>query len=269
MLNQPRGNDDLAYEMITHERNNFVAWIQAMQAVDNNIYGAKIEKFGNATVILNQQFPSPIFNRVFQMSWEDKHHIPNIIDFFNENGVRPLFDINPYGIKPYTYGDNILKILADYGFYNAGFHQMLYAEPYRDIPEIPSYMTIEEVSHENGFEQFEAIYETYSGDGRAISLLVGNPDYTCYLARIDGEPAGLGLLHIANGVGSMATGVTSPKYRNRGCQTALLYRRMRDASLANCHLMISQCQPGGSSQNNQLATGLHILGTKVWWTTAS
>jgi hypothetical protein len=37
-----------------------------MQAVDNNIYGAKIEKFGTATVILNQQFPSPIFNRVFQ-----------------------------------------------------------------------------------------------------------------------------------------------------------------------------------------------------------
>ncbi len=266
MLNPVRATEQLAREFITHERNNFVAWTEAIQAVNDNIYGAKIRQFGNATVILNQQFPSPIFNRVFQISWEDRQYIPDILAFFRENNVRPMFDISPYDIKPYTYGDNILTVLADNELHHAGFHQMLYAEPYMDIPDIPAYMSIEEVTVEKGLEEFEAIYKAYSGDGRAISLLVGHPEYTCYLARIDGAAAGLGLLHVANGVGSMATGVTLPEFRNRGCQTALLYRRMRDAALSNCHLVISQCQPGGSSQNNQLEVGLKLLGTKVWWT---
>lgn len=268
MLNQVPGSDELARDIIMHERNNFIAWTQAIQAVDDNVYGAKIEQFGNATVILNRDFSSPIFNRVFQISWADRHHIPDILNFFNEHGVRPLFDISPYDIAPYTSGENILKVLADYGLYHGGFHQMLYAEPYDEIPDTAPYLRIEEVSPDSGYEEFMAIYEAYSGDGRAIALLVGHSQYTCYLAQIDGKPAALGLLHIANGVGSMATGVTLPEFRNKGCQTALLYRRMRDASLAGCHLVISQCQPGGSSQNNQLTVGLHISGTKVWWTSA-
>jgi hypothetical protein len=50
-----------------------------------------------------------------------------------------------------------------------------------------------------------------------------------------------------------------------GCQTALLYRRIRDAALAGCDLLVSQCNPGTDSQRNQLRTGFRIAGSKSWW----
>jgi GNAT superfamily N-acetyltransferase len=102
-------------------------------------------------------------------------------------------------------------------------------------------------------------------DQDAIRVLVGQPNYRCFLAFIDGTAAGLGILHIKNGAASMANGMTLPEFRGRGVQTALLYHRMRIAAEAGCSLMVSQCQAGSISQRNQQRIGFQIAGTKVWW----
>jgi len=259
----------LARKIIAHERINFVTWAQAIADVPGNPYGGQIKQFGGATVILNQQFPAGIYNRVFEISYEDRQHIPAILDLFRVNGVRPMFDISPYGIVPYSAGDNVLAELAKHGLYHAGFHQMLYAVPTTDVPPTPDHINIIEVTSADGqdADDFTDIHTWYSGDGRAIRLLIGHPAYTCYLARIDGKAAAIALLHINSGVGSMATGITHGDFRQQGCQTALLWRRMADAEKKGCQLMVSQCQAGSSSQNNQLRVGFKIAGTKVWWTT--
>lgn len=264
-------NTELARTIIAHERINFVAWASAIRDVQGNPYGGQVQQFGKATVILNRQFNAAIFNRVFEITYEDRHHVPAILDLFRENGVRPMFDISPYGIAPYSAGDNILRVLAKHGLYHGGFHQMIYARPTADVPATPAHIQISEVTapdSEDGVD-FVRIHEWYAGagNGRAIQLLIGHPEYTCYLARIDGQAAAIGLLHVNSGVGSMATGITHADFRNRGCQTALLWRRLADAAQKGCHMMVSQCQPGSSSQNNQLRAGFKIAGTKVWWTT--
>jgi len=200
------------------------------------------------------------------MTLDDIDHLPDILAFYRQYNVRPMFDLNPYTSEPYTVQDDITLALAKNGLYQGGFHQLLYAIPTEDVPPTPDDIEITVVD-ESSANDFASIYKWYSGDGRAIRLLVGHPEYTCYLTRIDGKPAAIGLLHVADGVGSMATGVTLPEFRNRGSQTALLYRRMKDAAQKSCHLMVSQCRPGGSSQNNQLRVGFEIVGTKVWWTT--
>jgi len=261
-----RPTTELAAELIRYERRNFVTWAKAIQAVPDNPYGAQIQQFGGATAILNQPFKSPIFNRVFELTKADEHYIPGILDFYRSHEVRPMFDLNPYASDPYTLQDDIPLALAKQGLYQGGFHQILYAVPTEDVPATPDHITIIEVGEAEA-DDFASIYAAYSGDGRVIRLLIGHPEYTCFLARIDGKAAAIGLLHIADGVGSMATGVTLPEYRNHGSQTALLYHRMKVAAQAGCHLMVSQCRPGGSSQNNQLKVGFDIVGTKVWWTT--
>jgi len=96
-------------------------------------------------------------------------------------------------------------------------------------------------------------------------VLIEHPRFHCYLAFVDGHPAALGILHVANGVGSMANGLTVPSMRGRGCQTALLYRRIAEAARAECDLLASQCMPGVTSQNNQLRVGFQIAGSKAWW----
>jgi hypothetical protein len=82
---------------------------------------------------------------------------------------------------------------------------------------------------------------------------------------VDGTAAALGVLHVAEGVGSMANALTVPALRGRGCQTALLHRQIRDAALAGCDLLASQCRPGSTSQRNQLRAGFRIAGSKAWW----
>jgi hypothetical protein len=262
----PRATTEFAKELISYERRNFVAWAQAIEAQPNNPFNAHIRQFGDATAILNTQFKSPIFNRVFEMTLHDVEHLPDILAFYKQYHIRPMFDLSPYISEPYTVKDDITLALAKNGLYQGGFHQLLYAIPTEDVPATPDNLDITIVD-DSSADDFASVYEWYSGDGRVIRLLIGHPEYTCYLTRIDGEPAAIGLLHVADGVGSMATGVTLPEFRNRGSQTALLYRRMKDAVQKGCHLMVSQCRPGGSSQNNQLRVGFEIVGTKVWWTT--
>ena len=109
------------------------------------------------------------------------------------------------------------------------------------------------------------LYEQVWGDGGAIRVLLGRPAFRCYVAEVAGAPAALGVLHVADGVGSMANALTIPAMRGRGCQTALLRRRIRDAALAGCDLLASQCMPGTPSQRNQLRAGLRIAGSKAWW----
>lgn len=266
MPTELRPTTEFTAELISYERRNFVTWAKTIQSVPGNPYGAQIQQFGGAIAILNQSFKSPIFNRVFELTRADEDRIPEILDFFRSHGVRPMFDLNPYASEPFTIQDDIPLALAKQGLYQGGFHQLLYAIPTQDVPPPPDHISIIEVGEEEA-DDFAAVYEAYSGDGRVIRLLVGHPEYICYLATIDGKTAAIGVLHIADGVGSMATGVTLPEFRNRGSQTALLYHRMKVAAQSGCRLMVSQCRPGGSSQNNQLRVGFDIVGTKVWWTT--
>ncbi len=73
------------------------------------------------------------------------------------------------------------------------------------------------------------------------------------------------MLHVADGAASVTNGLTVPALRNRGCQTALLHRRIAYAALMGCDLLVSQCPPGGSSQRNQLRAGFQLAGTEAWW----
>jgi hypothetical protein len=67
----------------------------------------------------------------------------------------------------------------------------------------------------------------------------------------------------------MTNALTIPTQRNRGCQTALLYHRIRAATEVGCDLLVSQCMPGTTSQQNQLRVGFRIDGTKAWWVLTS
>ena len=185
-------------------------------------------------------------------------------DLYARQGARPTFDLNPYAIPPFWETPNVAPTLVKHGFYQGAFHQMLYALPRMDLPALPSGLTLGEVTPADA-AVFAQVYEQVWGDSTAITVLIGQPNFRCYLAWVEGVPAALGVLHIANGVGSMSNALTIPTLRGRGCQTALLQRRMYDAAQLGCSLLVSQCRPGSSSQNNQMRAGFKIAGTKAWW----
>jgi hypothetical protein len=260
----PTLNAALAQRLVDAERDCMVDWLRAMEAEPGNPYGIAIRMFGRATALVCSAIPAEVFNRVFDMTPEDHQQVPAIVDFYREHGARPLFDLSPYAIPPFWVEPNVPPILARHGFYQGAFHQMLYGVPTTDVPAPPDDLSIVEVRAEDA-ATFVRVYEQVWGGGGAIRVLIGRPRFRCYLASVAGEPAALGVLHIANGAGTMANALTVPALRGRGCQTALLYRRMKDAALAGCDLLVSQCMPGSVSQSNQLRAGFRIAGSKAWW----
>jgi GNAT superfamily N-acetyltransferase len=68
--------------------------------------------------------------------------------------------------------------------------------------------------------------------------LPGRNDWRCYVARVDGEACGCGAMVIAGGVAELGVGATLEEARGRGCQTALLRRRILDAAEAGCRTLL-------------------------------
>jgi GNAT superfamily N-acetyltransferase len=255
---------ELVERLALAERDCLEAWVRAMAEQPGNPLRAAVRSFGRATALVCGRIPAQVFNRVFGMTAADQEQIPAIVQFYREHGATPLFDFNPYAIPQVWTGPAVLQALARHGFYQSAFHQLLYALPTMDLPATPACLTIGEIGPADA-DRFAAVYETVWGDPAPILVLIGHPEFRCYLAYVEGEAAALGVLHLADGVGSMANALTMPSMRGRGCQTALLHRRIRDAALAGCDLLASQCSPGTASQRNQIRAGFLIAGTKVWW----
>lgn len=86
---------------------------------------------------------------------------------------------------------------------------------------------------------------------------------TCYLAWLDGVPAGAAALTIHNGVANLFGASTRPCCRGRGVQAALLARRLTDAAAAGCDLALTHTEPGGPSQRNIERLGFRLAYTKT------
>jgi hypothetical protein len=255
---------DLAKRLVTAEKECMAAWLRAMEQEPGNPLGAVVQRFGGATALVCARIPAEVFNRVFDLTVEDGDLVPAILSFYQQRGAKPCFDVSPFGIEPFYVRSDVPAILARHGFYQGAFHQLLFGVPHRESPPLPPHIQIREVEEEDAAE-FVQVYEQVWGGGLAIRVLIGQPQFRCYLAYVEGQPAALGVLHVANGVGSMANALTAPPYCSRGCQTALLHRRIHDAAVAGCDLLVSQCRPGSVSERNQLRAGFRIAGSKAWW----
>jgi GNAT superfamily N-acetyltransferase len=67
--------------------------------------------------------------------------------------------------------------------------------------------------------------------------LPGRDGWRCYVARIDGEAQGCAAMLIEDGIAEFGVAATLAGARGRGCQTALLHRRIDDAAEAGCHTL--------------------------------
>jgi GNAT superfamily N-acetyltransferase len=67
--------------------------------------------------------------------------------------------------------------------------------------------------------------------------LPGRDGWRCYVARIDGEAQACAAMLIDEGIAEFGVAATLEEARGRGCQTALLHRRIRDAAEVDCHTL--------------------------------
>ncbi|HEV2790092.1 MAG TPA: GNAT family N-acetyltransferase [Solirubrobacterales bacterium] len=70
-----------------------------------------------------------------------------------------------------------------------------------------------------------------------FARLPGREGWRCYVARVEGEAQACAAMLIDDGIAELGVAATLEGARGRGCQTALLHRRIRDAAEAGCHTL--------------------------------
>lgn len=85
------------------------------------------------------------------------------------------------------------------------------------------------------------------------------PDFTAYLARLDGQDVGGGALRTHGAIAHLCGAATVPAARRRGVQTTLLTERLQAAASAGCEIAVAFTQPGSKSQQNMIRQGFCLL----------
>jgi GNAT superfamily N-acetyltransferase len=104
--------------------------------------------------------------------------------------------------------------------------------------------------------------------------LPGREGWRCYVARIDGEPQACAAMSVHDGIAEFGIAATLETARGRGCQMALLHRRIVDAAEAGCHTLFVETGervPGrpAASYRNILRAGFEEAYLRPNWSAAS
>ena len=113
---------------------------------------------------------------------------------------------------------------------------------------------------EQGFSGKEET--TRNGHEIGVSLFQ-LPTARCFLALINGEPAGGGSVIWHEGVATLTGASTLPRFRKQGVQTALMQARLALAAAEGCDLATVITDPGTNSQRNAERQGFHVAYTRA------
>jgi GNAT superfamily N-acetyltransferase len=110
-----------------------------------------------------------------------------------------------------------------------------------------------------GFAEFGALPENL------FAAFASVPDTLCFLARVDGEPAGgaVGAIMQEAGIATLFGTATLPEFRRRGVQTSLINRRLWEAARTGCEYAVVSTLPGSGSQRNMERMGFRVAYTKL------
>lgn len=101
--------------------------------------------------------------------------------------------------------------------------------------------------------------------------LPNQPGWHCFAARVNGEPAACAAMLIHEGIAEFGIAATLGPARGRGCQMALLHRRITEAAHAGCHTLFVETGeriPGrpSASYRNILRAGFEEAYLRPNWT---
>ncbi|MBP2018522.1 GNAT superfamily N-acetyltransferase [Symbiobacterium terraclitae] len=101
-------------------------------------------------------------------------------------------------------------------------------------------------------------YAVPPGAVNLIRISAFQPETTAFLARVDGRPAGGGVLQVIGPDAYLGSTAVLPALRHRGVHATLLRTRLAAAARAGCTLAQAQTEPGSASERNLLRAGFRV-----------
>jgi hypothetical protein len=245
-----------------------ISRMQVLERLPGNPIGIAWRRFDDHVVaLMARHLPSPSFNRAVGLRAGDERHIAPIDAWYREHGAIAHFQLVP-GDSDAALG----RALADLGYYHSGFHAAVACRP-GDPMAAPPAAEIERVTSPALMEEFlqayvagwafpEKDHERFKANVRPW---LQQPGWLLYVARIDGRPAATATLYIHGASAYCADGTTDPVFRRRGLHTALLHRRIADASAAGVDLVTSGAEFLSGSYRNMERIGMRLMFMRAVW----
>jgi hypothetical protein len=264
----PRVDGDLLARLQrAHAAHLRTGWA-AVASVPDNPFGVEVRQFGAAIACRARPLAhvGP-FNRVLLLGEAGGEAIEALLTWYAEADVTPAIEITPAEMDA-----DVAARLARRGLFQVGFQTVLYG-PARTTIEPPARVEVEAVEDDAAFERFLAVWSegfSHPPDWHVEQVGLWRPwfrmaGYRLYLATWDGQLAGLAALWCHDGLGELHAATTLLDFRGRGCQLALLRRRVEDAAAAGCTLISSESTFASAGQRNLERAGLRVACTKAVW----
>lgn len=245
-----------------------ISGMKILERIPGNPVGIACRKIGDATALSAQNLPSTSFNSVVGLRAGHAQQIEPLVEWYRERGQEARFEIAAGDYDP-----ALGRELARLGFFQSGFHAALISEIEPDIAA-PAGISVEPVMTTADREDFLTAYVAGHGVPDAIREQfkvnvrpwLGEPDWSLYLARVDGRPAAAAILFVHAGVGYFADAATDPAFRRRGLHSALLVRRLRDARAEGVDFVCGDAEFLSTSHRNMERAGMRLLFLRAIWT---
>lgn len=242
--------------------------LRGMYEQPGNPWGIEIRRFERATAFVAKELPLSQFNRVIGVGPPEMPFLEDIVAFGRQSPVDFTIEVLPGDLD-----DALSERLTAFGFRQRGFHAGFYGLPCASSDRVPTSVAVKHVRAVEEFEAFlEAHFEGYELPASRKETILANmrpwrtfPEWHLYLAEVDGQTAAAAVLRIRDRLGYLASASTAPRFRRRGCQSALIRRRLEDAAEFGCDLVCSQAAFGSTSHHNLERAGLRLAYTKAIW----
>jgi predicted GNAT family acetyltransferase len=226
-------------------------------------------RFGRTTATRLGALPGhPAYNKARGFNNDDVDHLGDICAFFTDAALQPLIEV--------WAGDasaSLGRRLARAGFYAAEVNATLQMPtgPHAAPPD-PD-ITIREVTADDD----DIVYLDTLFRGYGLNTAAASPQRTMmaiehrrsphlrrYVAYVDSQPAAAAALYTTQQRAYFAGAATVPATRGRGCQSALIQRRLDDAA-AEADSVVVTTAFGSPSRANLQRLGFSIVHTRTLW----
>jgi GNAT superfamily N-acetyltransferase len=245
-----------------------IAKLSACTRSDNS-RGVEFARFGQIRVMAIQALShNPSYNRAFHVTSSDADRVAEVTFWFGERGDSYWIDV-----VPALANSRILEALARSPLSVTRFSDTVFADLDSMAAADDPWVRIEMVQSHDQFRRYAQVLSRAFGipeeliDSTAewTRLEHSGGSWRLLLATVEEEPASVASMYLGEYAASVSTMGTTPKYRNKGLQTAMLKRCIAHARDAGEDLMTSQVSPGSVSERNMIRVGCQIAYTKAFW----
>ncbi|MUK89390.1 GNAT family N-acetyltransferase [Ornithinibacillus sp. L9] len=241
--------------------------LEAIENLPDNPMGVEIQDFGKARAFSVKGIPGPSYNTVKGITGDDVGYIEQILAFYKKRDIPARFEITPATSTP-----ELFQQLQRQGFYQHNFHTTLYGSINELHTGLHASVSIRKLKKDEfpifadiyvrGFSMPDFLKEFVAQNNE---VLYENPSWHFYVAQVEGEPVGIGVLHMKDHIGTLAASATVPEFRNRGVHNALVNYRIEQVKQVSCDVIVGQAAFGSTSQLNMQKAGMKIAYTKALW----